>query len=85
MRIKNALIVIICLALMLGACKSGEDSQGLPDERDACGECLDMPTGEVCTEQGDTLRNSCLAICRGYKIQCFQGCPCPKKEDKENK
>tara|TARA_Y100001933_G_scaffold202006_1_gene203721 strand:- start:617 stop:868 length:252 start_codon:yes stop_codon:yes gene_type:complete len=75
-------VLAMILALTLLDCKTSKDPQGLPDERDACGECLDMPTGEVCTEQGETLRNSCLAICRGYKIDCFQGCPCPEKEEK---
>tara|TARA_B100001939_G_scaffold105710_3_gene91399 strand:+ start:31598 stop:31849 length:252 start_codon:yes stop_codon:yes gene_type:complete len=78
------MFIALCLILVfsLAGCKTARDPQGLPDERDACGECLDMPTGEVCTEQGETLRNSCLAICRGYKIKCFQGCPCPKEEEK---
>lgn len=72
--------------LSLAGCRSGNDpSSGLPDERDECGECLDMPTGEVCTAEGETIRNSCLAICRGKKIQCFQSCPCPKPDDKKDK
>lgn len=75
------LIPILILFLMAPACRSGKDPAGLPDLRDECGECLDMPTGEVCTAEGETVRNSCLAICRGKKIQCFQACPCPKPDD----
>ncbi|MBU43656.1 MAG: hypothetical protein CMN76_10580 [Spirochaetaceae bacterium] len=81
-----SVVFFVTFSLVLGQCRSGKDASGpsgLPDERDECGECLDMPTGEVCTEAGETLRNSCLAICRGYKIKCFQSCPCPVQSDSE--
>ncbi|MBE7440788.1 MAG: hypothetical protein HS115_20260 [Spirochaetales bacterium] len=47
-----------------------------PAARAECGECLDLPTGAVCTVSG-TQQNSCLAICRGQKILCHHACPCP--------
>ena len=79
-------VLTLVFLLSLTGCRSGDDaSTGLPDERDECGECLDMPTGEVCTAEGETIRNSCLAICRGKKIQCFQSCPCPKPDEKKEK
>lgn len=49
---------------------------------DQCGECLDLPTGPVCTVQG-TMRNSCLAICRSSKILCTGECPCEDKQEAE--
>lgn len=70
------LILVLLVCLGSGACSPAKNQSGNNGLATGCGECLDMPTGEVCTPAG-TRRNSCLAICEGIKINCFQSCPCP--------
>ena len=84
----GGVVCSILIILLIGLCKTPSDpgdsgtSVG-SDPMEACGECLDLPTGDVCTSQG-TVRNSCLAICKGYRIECNGSCPCPEKESKKN-
>jgi hypothetical protein len=56
-----------------GGCRGCQKEEA--DRLPQCGECLELPTGEVCTVRG-TMRNSCLAICVGAKILCNGACPC---------
>lgn len=78
-RFSSAVALILLLAM--GGCKGcqkegpGPITEDIPPQ---CGECLDLPTGEVCTVDG-TMRNSCLAICMRKKIVCNVACPCPHK------
>ena len=75
-----ALILALNLAVTAAHCRGGSPTArpaSSPAEvPEQCGECLDYPTGQVCTARG-TLRNSCLAICTRELILCKQACPCP--------
>lgn len=71
----------LLLLLAVGGCRGCQKEKPVKPSADAdippqCGECLDLPTGEVCTVDG-TMRNSCLAICMRRKIICNVACPCP--------
>lgn len=72
-------LIMIVLVVFIVTCSPAKKKTIEPvnHTKSKCGECLDMPLGEVCTASG-TKRNSCMAICGGVKILCFQACPCPK-------
>jgi hypothetical protein len=73
---RPALVLVVGIFLLGPMCQSktgsGEDQPAM------CGQCLDLPTGNVCTEKG-TMKNNCMAICQGVKIECSGPCPCAKK------
>lgn len=73
-------LLLLAVLMGLGSCRGcqKEDGRKADDIPPQCGECLDLKTGEVCTQQG-TMRNSCLAICMRQKILCSSACPCPEK------
>lgn len=72
------------ILLSIGSCRGCQKEHNRTDEISPhCGECLDLPTGEVCTAKG-TVRNSCLAICLREKILCSNPCPCPSKKDRKD-
>jgi len=74
--------LFLLMFLLVGGCRGCQQEQTSTnvDIPPRCGECLELPTGEVCTVQG-TKKNSCLAICLGVKILCSGACPCPKSEN----
>lgn len=72
-----AVVALIAALAFAGRCQ-GFQKEGA-DILPQCGECLELPTGEVCTVRG-TMKNSCLAICLGAKIECHGPCPCAEGE-----
>ncbi|MBI3396810.1 MAG: hypothetical protein HY042_13310 [Spirochaetia bacterium] len=81
MRVRILRLIFSCAALSLvvsgaGMCSTKPGPSGKAPA--LCGECLDLPSGTVCTAEG-TVRNSCVAICRQIKIECNHACPCEKK------
>ena len=72
-----AVVALIAALAFAGGCRGcQQEGADIPPQ---CGECLELPTGEVCTVRG-TMKNSCLAICVGAKIECNGPCPCATGE-----
>ena len=70
----------LLLSSFILTCSGKEERKATdPAPTEQCGECLSAPTRKVCTARGN-IKNACLAICRGIKIECYQACPCPAPE-----
>ena len=88
-RMQNVFIVACLVFFAAGACRlpvpqgpaqpDPGPTRSHEDIPERCGECLEFPTGEVCTPAG-TKRNSCLAICENVAILCNGPCPCPEEK-----
>jgi len=76
MVMKGILTALAVGLLFFLSCSSGARDE-VPQKEDKCGECLNLPAAEVCTESG-VMKNNCLAICRRVKIECSGPCPCPR-------